>query len=144
VTALAGGASSRTALEQRFLQALKARDTAGLEGLTLTRAEFAWLYYPTVPSGLSETGLRPQLMWMMLQENTRKGLRVVLDSLGGKELPRAEYHCTGPAVEGDNRIWYPCVFTRVTGRDTLRYRLFGPIIERDGRFKLVSLANTLD
>jgi hypothetical protein len=144
VTGFTGGTVSRAALEQRFFRALKARDTAALLGLTLTQAEFAWLHYPTIPSGLSETGLRPHLMWMMLQENSMKGLRAVLDSLGGKPVPQARYHCTGPATEGANRIWYPCAFTRVAGPDTLRYRLFGPIIERDGQFKLVSLANTLD
>jgi hypothetical protein len=112
--------------------------------MTLTQAEFAWLYYPTVPSGLSETGLRPQLMWMMLQENSRKGLQVALDSLGGKPLARARYRCEGPDTQGNNRIWYPCVFTRIEGPDTVRYRLFGPIIERAGRYKLVSLANTLN
>ncbi|HXO86405.1 MAG TPA: hypothetical protein VN803_12870, partial [Gemmatimonadales bacterium] len=47
--ALAGGAASRDALVRAFVRALQARDTIALAGLLLTRAEFAYLYYPTNP-----------------------------------------------------------------------------------------------
>src|SRR5215204_1111869 len=42
-----GGARSRTALIDAFLRSLKQRDTAGLFGLVVNRAEFGFLVYPT-------------------------------------------------------------------------------------------------
>src|SRR5262245_9032664 len=46
VASLSGGASSREALIRRFVTALETSDTAGLRNLLMSRAEFAWLYYP--------------------------------------------------------------------------------------------------
>ena len=51
------------------------------------------------------------------------------------------YRCEAePRVEGGNRIWEQCVVTLGDGGDV---RLFGSIIERQGRFRLMSLANRL-
>lgn len=144
VTTLSGGAGSREELERRFVKALEARDTTTLAALALTKAEFAWLYYPTVKSGMGETGLRPELMWLLLDSNSRKGLRVILAKLAGSPLPYDRHHCAEPEMEGDNRLWFPCVYTTAAAGDSVRVRLYGPIMERGGVYKFVGLANTLD
>ena len=59
VTTLAGGAPSREALVTGLLAALAARDTATLHRLVLSRAEFAWLYYPTTQHALPPYYLDP-------------------------------------------------------------------------------------
>jgi hypothetical protein len=48
----------------------------------------------------------------------------------------------GPDRNGRNLIWTNC-FVRVTGPsgDTTSHRLFGSVIQRDGRFKIVSFKN---
>ena len=48
-TRLVGGTDNRDALVAAFLHAVQARDSAALARLALTRAEFAYLVYPSSP-----------------------------------------------------------------------------------------------
>jgi hypothetical protein len=144
-THLNGGADSRDALVRGFLRALERRDTAALSGLLLTRAEFAYLYYPTNPEALPPYDLAPGLMWFLLEGNSRRGLAHLLEERGGRPLGAAWYACDEtPSRQGANLVWTACVVRRLqaTG-DTARERLFGPIVARHGRFKFVSFANRL-
>jgi hypothetical protein len=142
---LSHAAATRKELIAAFLRAVEVRDTAALRGLTLTQEEFAYFYYPSTPTSMPPYGLGPDVMWYLISENSKKGLNVVLAKLGGSKLPIRSHSCDPAKIEGENLIHYPCRF--VLGGpsgDTLTARLFGPIVERDGRFKLLSLANTLD
>src|SRR5918999_3302757 len=93
VRSLQGGAKSRDQLVGRFVTALETRDTTTLRSLLLTKSEFGWLYYPTHPEGLPPYNLTPQLMWFMLEGNSEKGYRRLLQrrggaAVGGARLPR--------------------------------------------------------
>jgi hypothetical protein len=138
-------ATSRDALVRAFVRAVEAGDTAAALALTLTRAEFGWLYYPTTPQGLPPYDLSPSLLWFLTRGGTDKGLRRLLDERGGRPLGYAGYRCDpAPSREGANTVWGPCVVRRVQAPgDTVEERLFGLILERDRRFKFVSLANKL-
>jgi len=142
---LYGGASSRDQLVRRFVAALEARDTASLTALALTRDEFAFIYYPTDPQSLPPYDLSPQLMWFMLNEHSGSGLAHALEERGGHPLHVVGDTCEGaPSHQGPNTVWGPCYIRRVQAPgDTVSERLFGPIIERGGRFKFVSYANKL-
>ena len=130
---------------QRFVEALEVLDSVTLAGLSLTREEFAYLYYPTNPQSLPPYDLSPSLFWFLLEGNGHKGLRQALEERGGKPLRYVDHVCTGePSHEGENTVFGPCLIRRVQAPgDTVSERLFGPIIERDGRYKFVSLANKL-
>lgn len=143
-TALSHGASSRDELVRRFVRAVEARDTAALRGLVLSRGEFAYLYYPTSGQGLPPYDLSPDLMWFMIVERSDRGMSALLRR-AGRSLGVTGYRCTGDStVEGMNRLWGPCVVRRVQApRDTVEERLFGPILEREGRYKFVSYSNRL-
>lgn len=82
----------------------------------------------------------------MLETRGRIGLQKALEQRGGQKLRMVRSACDGkPSVEGDNVIWGPCTVTRRQDRgDLITERLFGPIIERHGRFKFVNYANKLD
>lgn len=144
-TALSGAASSRDDLVRRFTRAVEARDTAALRNLVLSRGEFAYLYYPTSGQGLPPYDLSPDLMWFMLVERSNHGVTALLSERAGRPLAVAGYRCLGDStLEGENRIWGPCLVRRVQALgDTVEERLFGPILERGGRFKFVSYANRL-
>jgi hypothetical protein len=145
VTELTGGASSRNALVRRFVRALTAGDTATLSSLTLTRAEFAWLYYPTTPQGLPPYDLAPGLMWSMLDMNGHRGLSAALDAYRGRVTRYVGHSCdTVVSRERANTVYGPCTVRLAVDHDTVQERLFGAIISRGGRFKFVSLANKLD
>ena len=140
---LRGGASSREALVREYITALAAADTGALKALTLTKTEFAWLYYPESAQGLPPYDLSPSLMWFMMDEQSRKGLTRALGERGGRPYAYAGFQCEGaPVVEGPNTLWGPCLVLRVVAPgDTVPERLFGQILGREGRYKITTHAN---
>jgi hypothetical protein len=148
LTAPAGldsGAPSLDALITTFMTRLERRDTAGLARLALTRAEFAYLYYPFVPEARPPYELSPGLLWFMIEGNSARGLRAALSERGEPPLPYVGHRCPGtPRRDRDNTVWPLCVVRLVLEPgDTVDQRLFGPIVERDGVFKFVSFTNKL-
>jgi hypothetical protein len=145
VQTLSGGAPSRDALVRGFLHALETRDTAALRGLVISRDEFAWLYYPTSPQGLPPYSLNPDLMWFMLVQQGNRGSSRAFRDLGGRRLDLAGYRCAEKLHEGANTLWGNCLVRWWQGAraDTMSARLFGPILERGGRYKFLSYANKL-
>ena len=144
-TSLVGGAATRDALVRGYVRALERADTVGLAALAITRAEFAYLYYPTNPEAQPPYDLAPGLMWFMLQQNSRKGLLHALEERGGRPLGYVGYRCDAtPSRQGANTVWGPClVRRRQSGGGIVEERLFASIVERNGRFKFVSYANKL-
>ncbi len=145
VAGLAGGATSREGLVREFMRALATADTTALRQLTLDRAEFAWLYYPSTPQGLPPYDLAPGLMWTMLELQGAKGLRHALAALGNRPARFLTHSCVSHvSVEGENRLYGPCLVRLELDGAVTEQRLFGLIMSRGGRFKFVSLANRLD
>lgn len=144
VSTLTGGRPSRDALMRDFLRAVEARDTATLRAMQLTRAEFAWIFYPTNPQGLPPYDLSPSLMRFMMEGRSAHGLSQLLEARGGRPMHVAGYSCDTTTVEGANRVHQLCTIRRVQAPgDTVTERIFGPILERDGAFKFVSYTNRL-
>ena len=145
VTGLAGGALTRDALVLGFIRAVEAGNAAAAQSLALSRAEFGWLYYSGNPFGRPPYDLSPELFWFTMDTNGRKGWDRLLQQFGGRPLGYLGYHCpAAPGIEGENRIHAPCEVTFKDHGELVTARLFGPIIERDGRFKFVNLAAKVD
>lgn len=140
---LSNGASSRDALVASFLEALESADTAALARLTITRAEFAYLVYPSSQYVEGPYRQAPGLAWMRHSAVSGTGLTRLLARMGGRAVPQADYRCAEPAsIEGENRLWTECRLSVVrSATDTAWVQLFGGIIEREGRFKILSYAN---
>lgn len=143
VDSLLGGATSRDELVESFMRALEAGDTTAIAKLAVTRPEFAYLYYPTATRGLPPYDLEPGLMWFMLFEESNQGIRRTLQVYGGRPMRLLDYECGAGALrEGENRTHGPCVVRwRAPSGDTVSARLFNQILERRGRFKVLSYAN---
>ena len=146
IDSLEGGASSMAGLVQTFVRALEAKDTTTLRRLVLTRREFAWTYYETNPQSLPPYDLEPSLFWFLLEGGNRGGLVKLLESRGGFPLEYLRFRCGGePSRQGRNVVHGPCAIVRRTGSgDSVVERIFGPIVERDGRWKFVTYASKLD
>lgn len=144
-TELEGGASSRDELVRAFVRAVQRRDTVALRRLVLSRAEFAYLYYPSSAQGLPPYGLSPELMWFMIVERTNRGAAALLGERAESGFRYSGYRCEGDStLEGANTLFGPCLVRRVAATaDTVEERLFGPIVERGGRYKFVSYSNKL-
>ena len=140
---LSGGATSREALVRRFVEAVEQRDTASVREMVLDRAEFAWLYYPTSPYTRAPSLQEAPLAWFLVVENSQKGITRVFNRFGASRIRYAGHRCDPePAREGDNVFWRDCVVVLETPSEgAVTRRLFGNIVEREGRFKFFSYAN---
>jgi hypothetical protein len=63
----AGASPSRDALVARFVQAVEALDTAAVRDMVVSRAEFAYLYYPFTRFAKLPQQLSPALVWFQIQ-----------------------------------------------------------------------------
>ena len=141
----AGASTSRDALVARFVKAIETLDTAAVREMVMSRAEFAYLYYPFTRFAKPPQELSPALVWFQIRQNSEKGIGRAFRTFGGRGLGFAGYRCPEPpAIEEVNRLWEGCVL-RLRGPDgsESETRLFGTILERDGRFKFLSYANDL-
>lgn len=146
VDTLASPFHSRDSLVAAFVAGVQQSDTAALRSMALSVNEFGWLYYPTTPQGLPPYSLNADLMWFLTYERSGIGLSRMLTLRGGQPLNYAGYECDEKASkEGPNTVWGPCRIKRrgSDGKITTE-RLFGLIIEREGRYKFVSFANDFD
>jgi hypothetical protein len=140
---LAGGAPSRDSLVARFVRAVAQSDTAAVRGMVLSRAEYAYLYFPSLQHMNPGVNMQPEVMWLLHSQESLKGITRVLRRLGGGQSRLGGYACEeAPQVEGEHRYWHRCAID-VTAPDgaAARLQLFGSIVEHGGKFKIVSYAN---
>lgn len=143
VSKLEDAAGSRDDLVRHFMAALERADSAELARLHVSRAEYAFLYYPTSVYTRKPYELSPDIAWLLSDQNSRKGRDRIMRRLAGRRLELHGYECGVAATEGRNRFWRSChvSFTDLTTAEKATRKLFGPIIERDGGYKLLSYSN---
>ena len=143
LTRFADASDSRDALVARLAAAIAANDDRALQRTRVTAREFIDLVYPESPYTAPPFRQAPGLVWTLIEEPSNSGRRRLLSNLGGKPLVITRVSCgTKPEEQGRNRLWNGCTVRYASGGDAPRDgRLFGAIIERDGRFKFMSLAN---
>lgn len=140
-----GGAPSRDALVDAFLNAVRSRDTEALGELVVDRAEYAFLYYPYSHFAAPPYELPPDLLWFQTQNTQSRALVRLFAQMDERTLDARGYRCEEDALElGPTVGWDDC-FIQVGGRDTdlVDLRLFGTILMHEGRFKFLSLSNGL-
>ena len=79
----------------------------------------------------------------MTAENS-KGVERVLQRYGGQPLVFERLTCDADTLQmlrGPTKLWGPCRVRYRTADSTLTRQLFGSMIERNGRVKLVSYNN---
>jgi hypothetical protein len=144
VTSLQHGSDSREALVRRLVGAVAAQDTAQLRDMALTAREFADLVYPSSPYTRPPYRQAPSLVWMQMMNPSVSGFKRLMARRGGVQFTYVGHTCKPTAErQGANKLWLDCTVRLVNPaeHDTTSQRWFGTIIERDGRFKIVSYAN---
>jgi hypothetical protein len=142
VKELTGGMDSRDALIAELVQAIKRADTGTLSQLAVSRAEWGQLYFPTSRYATAPYELPPEIAYMLSASASEKGLSRLLQRLGGRDLAFQGYRCAESAVEDRNRYWSECTLQyELPGEERLEHRLFQALIERDGKYKILSFAN---
>lgn len=142
---LRGGEASAEALARALLRAIQANDTATVQRLVLSRAEFAWLYYPHTRYTKPPYELGPELLWMQMGASSEKGIVRLLRRYGGSTLRFDALLCEDSIlVEGPNRVTPSCRVRFAAADSAARdLRIFGSLLQRDGQYKFVSYANEL-
>lgn len=143
VTELGGSASSRDALVQHFVRALENADTAALRRLHVSKAEYAFVYFPTSAYTRKPYELPPDIAWMLSEQNSAKGFTRISRRLGGKNLHFRGYDCAPAVTEGENRFWRSCHVSYVdpvTGHPVTK-QLFGAMMQHGPGYKFLSYAN---
>ena len=143
---LQGGARTRVELARRFLAAVAAEDSAALRELLITPAEFAWLIFPLHIYSRPPYELDPALFWLQLGAESNKGLSKTLARYGSRNLRYLAMDCRADSTQlqpGPARLWSRCLVTFEDDSVKLTQRMFGSIVERDGRAKLLSFASGL-
>ncbi|MGH7459492.1 MAG: hypothetical protein ACREMA_00505 [Longimicrobiales bacterium] len=143
-TELEHAAESRDQLVLGFIAALETRDTTTMRSLAVTSREFIELYYPHSPYARPPYKQSPALLWFLMQQNSQKGFSRALDRYGGTPAGFRGIDCQPePRSQERNRLWDCAVrWTPGPGKPD-RMKLFGTIIEREGRFKFLTYANDL-
>jgi len=112
--------------------------------MLISRGEFAYIFYPASPYAHPPYELDPAVVWMQFTAESDKGARRLFRTYGASDMGYLGHVCPAPPQERDGvRAWGCNVRRLVAPGDTATERLFGAIIEHEGRFKFVSYANKL-
>jgi hypothetical protein len=144
-TALVGGAPSTDALLRRYWTLLTQRDTLAMTSLVVSRAEYAYLYFPF--SREAAAGMPPAAGWELILAQSGRGLTRAL--LHTERLAPTNARVVGtlcsdsPLIVGQGRLYGPCgvIVRGAAGADTLW--IAKSLFVRDGVHKLLGLQNEL-
>lgn len=137
-----GGSESKEVLVAEFMRAVERADSTTLRQLAVTRAEYGQLYFPTSRYASPPYELPPEVAYMLSTAASDKGLFRILRRLGGRPLRYSGHSCADSAAEGENTFWRECtVAYEQPGEGRVQRRLFRAIIERNGRYKILSYAS---
>ena len=141
---LTGGEPALEPLVRRYVAALAAADTAALRALVVTQAEYAYLFFPGSTMARPPYELQPDVAWMMLLLESRKGVERAASFVDAHNLSYAGVQCPEPQRSGAARAWRGCtVRARLPGGSMAQARLFSEIVELRGHHKFLSYANSL-
>ena len=142
VTTFANASSSRDALVRRIVADVAARDTNDLRQTLVSPREFVDLIYPSSPYTHPPLRQSPEITWMLIANPSASGFKRLVARLGGSRYELSGYTCEQTERQGGNSFWSKCLLRlRDANGDTSTQRWFGSIVERDGRFKVMSFTN---
>ena len=143
--ALIDAPRSQRDLVEQFVRALGQSDRMTLGRLTLSRAEFAYVYYPLSPDAQRDNGLPPQRRWDQLTLASEKGIGRALTRLGQRALTFDAVTCAeAPVRSGALTVHNGCtVRVKLPDGTTFNGPLFSAIIEFAGGFKFYGYANDM-
>ena len=136
------GPTSRAELVRRFVKAVETNDSLVLNRLLISKAEFAYLYFPSSEYSRPPYRQKPGLVWFRMTETSQKGIGRVVARDGGKLLASTGHRCPSPPkAEAKNQIWRDCRLIVRRNNQTTERRLFGSILERNGHYKFLTYAS---
>jgi hypothetical protein len=140
VAPMANTQTSQLALARAVLDGFERRDGAALRALALDEREFREFVWPELPASRPERNLPFSFVWGDLHQKSEAALADSLAARGGQHYELVGVRFLGEATQYRNYIVRRK--TELTVKDAngspFQLRLFGSIIEGDGRFKVFS------
>lgn len=137
------GSRTRDALITHFMAAVRVADGVALQRLTITRAEYAFLAYPELPVSRPPYRQPPEIAWLLLWNANVSAINKLARTAAAR-FELLGYACSSGAERwGTLRLERGCTVSVREGGTEKRMRLFGTIVERDGRWKFLSLEGDL-
>jgi hypothetical protein len=131
---------SPEALARVVLSAVERRDAGALGAFALNKEEFEEHVWPELPAARPERNLSVNFVWGDLNHKSNVALRETLAAHGGKK-----YEFIGIRFLGDTTAYESYRVHReseLTVRDAdgteQQLRMFGSVLEQDGRYKVFS------
>jgi hypothetical protein len=143
VRTFANASPSREALVRRIVRDVAKGDSVDLASLAVTPREFIDLVYPSSPYTRPPYRESPAMVWMQIANASNSGYLRLVRRLGSEPFKYESYTCAPkPERQGANTLWLGCTLRLLSPQhETTTQRWFGTIIERDGRFKVMSFHN---
>ncbi len=135
--------TSIDALVHDFVKAIASQDTALLARAIVTPAEFITFYFPHSPYTTPPYEMNPAIIWFQMESASSRGIGRALTRFGEADLELDRYLCDELVEQGPNLIRERCRVHVRLGDETREVRLFGPVMERDGRVKFLTYGNDL-
>jgi hypothetical protein len=139
---LTGGAPTTDALLRRYWALLSTSDTLAMTPLIVSRAEYAYLYFPESIEATS--GMPPAVGWELIVRQSGRGLTRALFQAQRSPSTVVRTLCSDePRTMGKSIVYGPCgvVIRRDGAEETLW--IAKTLLERDGVHKLLGLQNEL-
>lgn len=136
---LSNAALSVDELMTRVLEALAHADPTALDALRLTEEEHREILWPADPGRAAGAPL--DLAWDMLDRRSRGGVHKAIAELGGRTLTFTGVEFERGTEPRGSYVLHrgPVLHTRdASAGESVELRFLGSVIERDGRWKLVS------
>lgn len=129
-------------MTEELLDALAERDETRLRELSITRAEFDTIIWPANPNSQPPSRLTADFAWEMYRPRYERGLRWLLEAHGGIRYALKEVRFLGETEDfGDFAVHHKSLLVLDTpSGETVRARLFGAVVEQQGRFKIYGYA----
>jgi hypothetical protein len=143
LTGFQRASESREALVRRIVRDVAKGDTTDLAAAAITPREFIDLVYPSSPYTHAPYKESPAIVWMQIANPSNSGFLRLTRRLGGQAFEYESHRCAEKAErQGRNTLWLGCTIRVLNPQhETNTQTWFGTIIERDGRFKVMSFRN---
>ena len=137
---LPNACDSPEALSRAVLAAIERRDADTLRTLALSKEEFTEHVWPDLPAARPERNLNASFVWGDLNQKSNIMLRGTLAAHAGTKYELVRITFLGETTQYDSyRVHRESELTvkDLNGSDR-HLRLFGSVIEKDGRYKVFS------
>lgn len=131
---------SPDAAAEAVIEGLGRTDESALKALALNEREFRDHVWPELPASRPERNLSFAYVWGDLRQKSEYSLQQVLAEHGGQRYTLASVRFDGETTSYDSYAVHRATVLRVRnehGQET-DVRLFGSMIEKDGRWKVFS------